>query len=392
MSKVELPSKIFNTEKNDYHVPEIILGQDPGLLDSIHTHYPDLWELFLFLRQQDWSWFEFPFEQCMAEFENADKDEATKTVKDMMIKTLAWQWEADSVASRSIVGILANVVTDSRVWAGYVRINDNENVHALTYSEIVRNSFPNPDVIKDEIMAVEEAQARMKAVADVMQKAHYFSHKFALGEVPNDQNTYNAIYMYFVALYFLERIQFMASFAVTFTIGKAGSYQPIADAVRKICLDEYQIHSRYGEAVLKHLHRTERGQRAQEQCRQQVIDLAIEVTRTECDWTRFLFVGGKELLGSSERRLQNWSLYSAGHPFTFLGIKDDVIAQYAEAFEADFGFPLDFPTVNPLPFMEEYIDLYANQASPQEQDNPAYEVNQTTRIGEKHKYDFDLDA
>ncbi|WDS62023.1 ribonucleotide-diphosphate reductase subunit beta [Pseudomonas phage D6] len=386
----DLPSKIFNTEKQDYHIPEIILGEDPGLLDSIHTHYPDLWELFLFLRQQDWSWFEFPFEQCMAEFANAEKDEATKVVKDMMIKTLAWQWEADSVASRSIVGILANVVTDSRVWAGYVRINDNENVHALTYSEVVRNSFENPDVIKDEMMAVEEAQARMKAVADVMHRAHRASHMYALGMVENNQELYNDIYMYFIALYFLERIQFMASFAVTFTIGKAGCYQPIADAVRKICMDEYNIHAKYGEAVIRHLHRTERGKLAYEQCRQRIIDLAIEITRTECGWIRHLHEGGKELLGSSERRLMNWSLFSADYPFSFLDVKDAVVEQYGEAFEKDFGFPLVFPEKNPLPFMEEYIDLYANQASPQEQDNPAYEVNQTTRIGEQEVYELDI--
>lgn len=389
MSKVHLPTKIFNTEKQDYHIPEIILGQDPGLLDSIHTHYPDLWDLFLFLRQQDWSWFEFPFEQCMAEFENAKRDKGSQDTADMMIETLAWQWEADSVASRSITGILANVVTDSRVWAGYVRINDNENVHALTYSEIVRNSFVNPDLIKDQIMAVEEAQSRMKAVADVMSRAHYISHKFALGEVPNDQETYNAIYMYFVALYFLERIQFMASFAVTFTIGKAGSYQPIADAVRKICLDEYLIHSKYGEAVLRHLHRTERGRRAQEQCREKVIELGIEIVKTECDWSRFLFRDGRELLGSSQRRLQNWSLFSAGVPFEFLGVAEEIQSRYTEEFEKDFGFPLTFPKVNPLPFMEEYIDLYATQASPQEQDNPAYEVNTSTRVGEADQYDID---
>lgn len=386
----QLPRKIFNTDKQDYHIPEIILGQDPGLLDSIHTHYPDLWDLFLFLRQQDWSWFEFPFEQCMAEFESADRDPSTKATKEIMIETLAWQWEADSVASRSITGILANVVTDSRVWAGYVRINDNENVHALTYSEIVRNSFVDPDVIKDKIMAVEEAQSRMKAVADVMARAHYISHKYALGEVPNDQDTYNAIYMYFVALYFLERIQFMASFAVTFTIGKAGSYQPIADAVRKICLDEYLIHSKYGEAVLRHLHRTERGRIAQEQCRGLVVNLASEIVRTECTWSRYLFRDGRELVGSSCRRLQNWSLFSAGTPFAFLGIDEAVIEQYGEEFEKEFGFPLTFPKANPLPFMEEYIDLYANQSSPQEQDNPAYEVNTGTRVGEQETYDCDL--
>lgn len=103
-----------------------------------------------------------------------------------------------------------------------------------------------------------------------------------------------------------------------------------------------------------------------------------------------MFRDGRELVGSSCRRLQNWSLFSAGTPFAFLGIAEAVIEQYGEEFEKEFGFPLTFPKANPLPFMEEYIDLYANQSSPQEQDNPAYEVNTGTRVGEQETYDCDL--
>lgn len=161
-TKSQLPKKIFNVAKSDYHLPEIILGDDPGLLDSIHTHYPKMWELYKRLKMLDWDELEFDFSTCLVEFETCDK-----STYDMMIKTLAWQWEADSVASRSIVNILSPVMTDSRVWAGYVRINDNEDVHALTYSEIVRNSFKDPKVILDEILRVEEAQERMVAVAQI---------------------------------------------------------------------------------------------------------------------------------------------------------------------------------------------------------------------------------
>ncbi|WP_273650015.1 ribonucleotide-diphosphate reductase subunit beta, partial [Pseudomonas aeruginosa] len=190
----------------------------------------------------DWDELEFDFSTCLVEFETCDK-----STYDMMIKTLAWQWEADSVASRSIVNILSPVMTDSRVWAGYVRINDNEDVHALTYSEIVRNSFKDPKVILDEILRVEEAQERMVAVARTMGEAHDAVHAYALNQVPNDQELYNKVFMFFIALYFLERIQFMASFAVTFAIGRTGAFQQIAAAVKKIAQDEFEIHAQYGQ-------------------------------------------------------------------------------------------------------------------------------------------------
>lgn len=386
MSEVaELPVKIFNAEKTDYHIPEIILGDDPGLLDSIHTHYPKLWTLFERLRQLDWAWNEFDFTPCNVEFKTCDP-----AIYDMMIKTLAWQWEADSIASRSIVGILANVVTDSRVWAGYVRINDNENVHALTYSEIVRNSFDNPDEILDEILAVEEAQARMKAVADVMNRAFRASHEYALGQRPNDQALYNDIFMYFVALYFLERIQFMASFAVTFSISKSGHFQVIGDAVKKIAQDEFEIHSQFGQEVLRQLLRTPRGKAAYEQCKHLIVKLGAEIIFTECDWLQYLFSEGRELTGQTPRKLMNWGLFNGGAAFGFLDVQDDIVAEYGAEFESKYGFPLAYPTANPLPWMQDYMDIAGNQASPQEQDDPGYMVNAMTRVNEKKHFAVDF--
>ena len=46
--------------------------------------------------------------------------------------------------------MLAPVCTSSEAWSGWVEITKNEIVHAATYSEIVRNSFDNPDDILNQ--------------------------------------------------------------------------------------------------------------------------------------------------------------------------------------------------------------------------------------------------
>src|SRR5690625_4478005 len=102
----------------------------------------------------DWDENEFDYSSC-----NADFKKANRSTYDMMIKTLAWQWEADSVASRAIAPVLAPFITSSELWAAWQRISDNEVIHAATYSEIVRNSFDDPSVIIDEILRVEEARS-----------------------------------------------------------------------------------------------------------------------------------------------------------------------------------------------------------------------------------------
>ncbi|BBI55925.1 ribonucleoside diphosphate reductase small subunit [Pseudomonas phage vB_Pae10145-KEN51] len=384
-TKSQLPKKIFNVAKSDYHLPEIILGDDPGLLDSIHTHYPKMWELYKRLKMLDWDELEFDFSTCLVEFETCDK-----STYDMMIKTLAWQWEADSVASRSIVNILSPVMTDSRVWAGYVRINDNEDVHALTYSEIVRNSFKDPKVILDEILRVEEAQERMVAVARTMGEAHDAVHAYALNQVPNDQELYNKVFMFFIALYFLERIQFMASFAVTFAIGRTGAFQQIAAAVKKIAQDEFEIHAQYGQEVIRALLATERGKLAYSQCKDKIIELLWEIVKTEVTWVNYLFSEGRELTGVNATKLINWVLFNANAAATFLSIENDVVEQYQVEFKESAGFDFVWPEKNPLLYMEDYLDISSTQASPQEEEKPDYMVNVVNDVGEEEEFEVDF--
>ena len=381
----EMPAKIFNLNKGDYGSYSIILGEDPGLLDSITHNHPEAWALYKRLRSLDWDELEFDFASCNAEFKAADK-----SIYDMMIKTLAWQWEADSVASRSIVTILGNVVTDGRIWTGYNRISENECVHALTYSEIVRGSFDDPDEIRAEILKVEEAHSRMHTVSEVMGRALKTSLKYGLGEVENNQETYNDIFMFLIALYFLERIQFMASFAVTFAIGRTGMFQQITKAVQKIAIDEFEIHAQFGQHVLRSELATERGKIAYEQCKDKIVQLLWEIIRTETEWATYLFSEGRELTGVTAKSLINWVLFNAKAAAEFLNVKDDIWFRYDADFAEIAGFELVWPEKNPLPYMTKYIQLSATQSSAQEEKKGDYMTNLLTRRNEQALFEFTI--
>lgn len=383
--KVDLPIKIFNNNKTDYDSPEIILGQEPGLFDSIHNHHPALFDLYKRLRSMDWDENEFPYGDCLHEFETCDKQ-----FYDMMIKTLAWQWEADATASRAIVNILGPVVTDSRVWAGYVRINDNEDLHALTYSEIVRNSFKDPQVILDEILRVEEAQERLVTVAKIMGEAHDASHAYALRQIPNDQALYNKIFKFFMALYYLERVQFMASFAVTFALGKLGMFQPIVMGVQKIAIDEFEIHAQYGQEVIKALLKTERGRLAYDQTKEECSQMFWEILMSEVRWLIYLFSEGRELPGVTLKKMIQWVLFNGNAAGTFTGHKGGVTDEMRAEFLEVAGFELEWPDKNPLPYMTEYLDLSKNQTSPQEVDNNQYQVNVINTKNEQPTFAVDF--
>ncbi len=367
-----LPTKVFNTEKSDYAFPEIILGQEVGLFDTINKFYPELWKLYKTQKNQDWDENEFDYSSCNVQFKTCDKH-----TYDMMIKTLAWQWEADSVAARSIAGVLAPVCTSSEAWSGWVEITKNEIVHAATYSEIVRNSFDSPDDILNEILAVQESLSRLRVVSEVFNNAFETSYDYARGARPNDQETYNAIYMFIVGLLCMERIQFMASFAVTFGIvDGTGLFQPIGKAVQKIAQDEFEIHVQYGKEVLRAMFKTERGRTAFEQSQQTILDLINEVTSSEVDWTEYAFSEGRELTGVTCEMMKDWVYFSATDVAKFFGLQDKV----------------DFPLVeeNPLRYMESWLNMSKVQASNQEEDTAQYKVGVMKRDDQDEVFEVDF--
>lgn len=526
---VTLPEKIFNLEKTDYERPSIFLGQQPGLFDTINKIYPKLWSRYKTLKSLDWDENEFDYSTCNAEFKHCDP-----SVYDMMIKTLAYQWESDSLAARAITSILGPVCTSSEAWAGYSRIAENECLidgfevltptgwidlsrvkpntlvaqfdpldkkisfvhptdyiekdydgnlfefvdknklfhqivtpghrmfiakrglvngesntdfevqlakdanflsedsfgivlkaeendltflpgdliekreiyykgkvrcitvpsgffvtrykdsvsvtgnclHAATYSEIVRNSFDDPSEILDEILKVEEAHSRMLAVSNVFAKAHDASHRYALDLVPNDQETYNDIFMFVVALLVLERVQFMCSFAITFAIAETGQFMPIAKAVQKIAQDEYEIHVQYGMDVLQYEMQTDRGRTAYEQCLPLIVKLLNEVVATEDTWLDYAFSEGRELTGTTKEKMISFNHFNG--------------ASVAKFFEVEYQ--VTFPIVEQLPlaYMRDWINISSVQSSPQEEENNQYKVGIVAKSDDGATEEFDL--
>lgn len=366
-----IDSKIFNTEKTDYGNVKLFLGeQDSGLFDTINKQYPEIWKLLKTCKKNDWDENEFDYSSCNQEFKLCSKSNY-----DMMLRSLIYQWEADTIAGMSITPILAPFITSSELWAAIIRVGDQEVLHAATYSEIVRNSFDDPNVIIEEVRKVEESMARLKSVSRIFSEAYEASHKYALGLIPNNQETYNVVFMTIVALLALERIQFMASFAVTFAICDTGLFQPIGKAVQKIAQDEFEVHAQLDKEILRNEMRTERGKIAYEQCKGRIKELLDEIVAAETEWIDYLFSEGRELVGLNSDVLRKWTLFCAKDVYNFLDIKNEDIK---------------FPRENPLKFMEKWLDISKTQPAPQEQDIAQYKVNVLRRTDENVEFDVDF--
>jgi ribonucleoside-diphosphate reductase beta chain len=348
-------SAVFNVDKKSGEYTDTLLffGPKPGLFDTVNKRYPKIWSLYKEMKGLDWSEDEVDFSSCNAEFKTCPK-----SVSDMMIKTLAWQWEADSVASRAIAPVLAPFISSSELWAAWQRISDNEVIHAATYSEIVRMSFDDPSKVLKEILSVQESITRLETVSKAFEDLYTASHKYALDLIEANQETYNILYKGVVALLLMERIQFMSSFAITFTIADTGWFQPIGQIVKKIAQDEWEIHSQLDKEVLNIEHKTERGNLARAQTYDEILKMFEEVVENEFTFIDYLFSEGRTLVGVNAEIVKQWVLFNAKDVAHFLKLD----SKYK------------FPKTNPMPHLEMWLNMNKQQAAPQEQDVVAYKV------------------
>ena len=356
--------------EQDYSNVPLLCGKQYGMFDTINKKHPEIWDLYKQCKSLDWDENEVSYASCLADFERCDK-----STYQAMIMTLAFQWEADSVVSR-LAPTLSPFITSSELWAAWQRVSDQEVIHAACYSEIIRNSFKNPQEVFDEILKIDKALSRLNVIGKILHDTSVISHKYALGEVTDDE-AYNQVFLFIVAVLLLERIQFISSFAVTFAICDTGLFEPIGAMIQKIAQDELETHVALDKAVLKHEMGTKRGRAVFEKNESIILEMIDEVVSYEMEWVDYLFGEGRSIVGLNSDLLKQWVLFNAKDVYSFFKIKSDKFSS--------------LPTRNPLPFMEKWLNISTKQGSPQESDITQYKVNLMARDDDNIVFDdFDI--
>lgn len=373
-------TNIFNTTKTteEYQKTNLFFGGEPGLIDTIHKSYPEIWSLYKEMKSLDWSEDEVNFAKCFSDFKSVDSD-----ISDMMLETIMWQWSADSIASQFPLVIISPFQPCMEIVEAEQAIQTNELVHANTYSEIIRISFDNPREVLDKMLANGETFDRLHLVGTALRSMQEFSVRYNYAQMfDTDQLKTNPefaekevvarlIEYYFIML-LLERIQFMASFAITFTICKSGVFSGIGQAVKKIAQDELEVHAEYRKEVIKEL-RTKYPE-VYEKVKPTLLSLFNEVIESEMSWTESLF-DGRTLIGTNVDLIKEWVLFNAKDVSRFAGFsKDDI--KYS------------FPRSNPMPFLEDWFNMNLQQSAPQEIEITAYKMNVVSRDDEDEEFDF----
>lgn len=347
---------IFNENNTEWKTGQysLFMGQAPALYDSMNTNNPRLFQLYKLQVSQRWIEAEFNHEQSRLDLLNCPK-----SVYKTMLLNLSFQWELDSVAARAIAPLLAPFVTNSELWAVLMENNNMEVIHALSYSEIVRQCVPDTREVFAMVMENQNTIKRANAVVKVFDELARAGAEYTLGLRTNDQDTYNVVFKAIATLYILERGQFMSSFAATFAICEQGYFQSIGKMIQKIMLDEIACHAATDLEILRIELRTERGRIAQVQCRDEIMQIMSEVMEQENSWSDYLFSEGRAIVGLNPTLLKEWVQFNAQVIYADLGLVD----------------PNPRIEKNPLPWMMNWIDIDKHQHAMQEGDGNNYALN-----------------
>ena len=349
---------VFNAANSGWKTKQypLFMGEEMALYDSVNVNYKELFDVYKQQVSQRWVETEFNHEQS-----RLDMISCPKNIYDVMLLNLSFQWVLDSVASRAIAPLFAPFVTNSELWAALMENSNMEVIHALSYSEIVRQCVADPtDVFKLSVQNEKTIQRAVKVVSvfDDLQKA---GAEYTLGIRKNDQSTYNIVFKGLVALYILERLQFMASFAATFAVVEQGYFQSIGKMVQKIMLDEIFCHYTTDALALKIELSTDRGKVAMRECKEEILEMIAEVRYQERQWSDYLFSEGRSIVGLNPLLLNEWVDYNAQAVYDGLGLSDSI--------------PFERVKQNPLKWMDNWIEIDKFQNAQQEADGNNYALN-----------------
>lgn len=346
---------IFNRKNTEHVVGSdlLILGQAPALYDSINVSHPELFNLYKKQKSMDWQETE-----CSLIQTRIDLDTCPIGIRDVMLYNLAYQWEIDSMASRSFAILLAPFITNAQFWSSLLKNTEIEVLHALTYSEIIRQCIKDPKDVFDLVLKTKQIEDRSSAIIIVMEDLKKAGAEFTLGIVPNDQKLFNRVYLGIVAMYLLERISFMSSFASTFIMAEQGYFKGACDLVQKIAIDELDYHAAALKYVIEHLStKDSRGVIAAQECKEQIKELFNSAIKQEYSWNKFLFSEKRQVVGLNEQLANQWADFNGWFAKQTLGIEQK-----------------STPPQNPLKYMEHWLNLDLTQNAQQESSGNNYSI------------------
>ena len=231
----------------------------------------------------------------------------------------------------------------------------SETIHSRSYTHIIRNIYPNPSKVFDEIMDIAEIVDCAKDISK------YYDELIEYNNTPrDDEYLYNAyqhkkaLWLALMSVNVLEGVRFYVSFACSWAFAEVKKMEGNAKIIKFIARDE-NVHLAGTQQLLKALPKEDEDfARIAEETRHTCVELFVSAVEQEKAWARYLFKDGS-MVGLNEALLSEYIEWIANKRMTAVGL----------------------PTTykggsNPLPWTQKWISGAEVQVAPQETEITSY--------------------
>ena len=236
----------------------------------------------------------------------------------------------------------------------------SETIHSRSYTHIIRNIYPNPSKVFDEITDIAEIIDCAKDISKYYDELIDMNNRLASSShehlIPNSYHHKKMLWLALMSVNILEGVRFYVSFACSWAFAEVKKMEGNAKIIKFIARDE-NLHLAGTQQLLKALTKEDEDfAKIAEETRDVCIKLFVDAVDQEKEWAKYLFKDGS-MLGLNEALLSEYIEWIANKRMTAVGLPSPYKGGS-----------------NPLPWTQKWISGAEVQVAPQETEITSYVV------------------
>ena len=337
---------VFEINTKNYLEKDMFFDEPVDIARYDQVKYPHIQKL-----QEKMSSFFWTPDEIDVTKDKIDFNKLTESEQHIFTSNLKRQILLDSVQGRSPniallpICSLPEVELLIETWAFF------ETIHSKSYTHLIRNVYPNPSVVFDEMVTIKEI---VECGADV---SKYYDNLIQFKGKYGSYEHKKALYLCMMSIFILEGIRFYVSFACSWAFAELKNMEGNAKIIKLIARDE-NTHLSASIMIIKGLMKEDKDyEKIKDDTEEEVMGMFMSAIEQERDWCDYLFQDG-----------------------SMIGLNADLLKEYIEWIAAKriktVGYPVPFHVskANPLPYTEKWIGGGNVQVAPQETEITSYLV------------------
>jgi ribonucleoside-diphosphate reductase beta chain len=268
----------------------------------------------------------------------------------------------DSVQGRAPTVAFGPVVSLPELETWITTWTFSETIHSRSYTHIIRNIYPNPSKIFDELMDISEI---VDCAGDISKNYDDLIAMNTLSAVPGPRPGYDPyqhkklIWLCLMSVNILEGVRFYVSFACSWAFAEVKKMEGNAKIIKFIARDE-NLHLAGTQALLKILPKDDPDYaKIETECQAEAVKMFEDAVNQEKAWAQYLFKDGS-MIGLNYQLLSDYVEWIANKRMTAVGLP----TKYKGG-------------ANPLPWTQKWIAGAEVQVAPQEVELSSYVIGGT---------------